>query len=153
MRSTLIRRTAAVVAGLAAALSGAAAASAATSQPASGGHGHQKGIQHVLLISVDGLHQQDLTWYVQNNPSSLLATLYRQGVEYSNAQTPFPSDRDVPILVVLPGLKNGRVIEAPVETIQIAPTILSLLGLSPKELQAVRIEGTKVLPSLGNNGH
>ena len=92
MHSTLIRRTLAVVAGLAAALSGAAVASAATSQPANGGHGHQKGIQHVLLISVDGLHQQDLTWYVQNNPSSLLAALYRQGVEYSNAQTPFPSD-------------------------------------------------------------
>jgi Type I phosphodiesterase / nucleotide pyrophosphatase len=92
MHSTVIRRTVAVVAGLAAALSGAAVASAATSQPANGGHGHQKGIQHVLLISVDGLHQQDLTWYVQNNPNSLLATLYRQGVEYSNAETPFPSD-------------------------------------------------------------
>jgi len=59
-----------------------------------------------------------------------------------------PGDRDVPILVVVPGLKNGRVIGAPVETTQIAPTILSLLGLNPKELQAVRIEGTKVLPSL-----
>ena len=92
MHSTLIRRTLAVVAGLAAALSGAAVAAAATSQPANGGHGHQKGIQHVLLISVDGLHQQDLTWYVQNNPNSLLATLSRQGVEYSNAETPFPSD-------------------------------------------------------------
>jgi hypothetical protein len=64
-----------------------------------------------------------------------------------------PQDRDVPILVVLPNLKNGRVIGAPVETTQIAPTILSLLGLNPKELQAVRIEGTKVLPSLGNNGN
>jgi hypothetical protein len=53
---------------------------------------------------------------------------------------------------VVPGLKNGRVIGAPVETTQIAPTILSLLGLNPKDLQAVRIEGTKVLPSLGNNG-
>ena len=64
-----------------------------------------------------------------------------------------PQDRDVPILVTLPGLKNGRVIGAPVETTQIAPTILSLLGLSPRELQAVQIEGTKVLPSVGNNGH
>jgi hypothetical protein len=63
-----------------------------------------------------------------------------------------PQDRDVPILVVVPGLKNGRVIGAPVETTQIAPTILSLLGLNPKALQAVRIEGTKVLPSLGGNG-
>src|SRR6516225_10348062 len=92
MRSTLIRRTLAVVAGLAAALSGAAVATAATVQPGAAGNGHTKSIQHVLLISVDGLHQQDLTWYVQNNPSSLLATLDRQGVEYSNAQTPFPSD-------------------------------------------------------------
>ena len=54
--------------------------------------GHSGGIRHVLLISVDGLHQQDLTWYVQNYPHSLLATLDRRGVEYSNAQTPFPSD-------------------------------------------------------------
>jgi len=58
-----------------------------------------------------------------------------------------PQDRDVPILVVLPGLKNGRTIGAPVETTQIAPTILSLLGLNPKELQAVRIEGTKSCPA------
>ena len=63
-----------------------------------------------------------------------------------------PQDRDVPILAVVPGLKHGRVIGAPVETTQIAPTILSLLGLNPKDLQAVRLEGTKVLPSLGNNG-
>jgi hypothetical protein len=80
------------VAGLAAALSGAAVASAATAQPGAVGNGNNKGVQHVLLISVDGLHQQDLTWYVQNYPKSLLATLDRQGVEYSNAQTPFPSD-------------------------------------------------------------
>jgi hypothetical protein len=81
-----------VVAGLAAALAGAAVASAATAHPSTSGNGHAQGIQHVLLISVDGMHQQDLTWYIQNYPSSLLASLYRQGVEYSNAQTPFPSD-------------------------------------------------------------
>lgn len=87
MHSRLVTRTMAVVAGLAAALWGAAVATAATVQPAAG-NGHHKGIQHVLLISVDGLHQQDLTWYVQNYPNSLLASLYRQGVEYSNARTP-----------------------------------------------------------------
>jgi hypothetical protein len=92
MHSRLIRRIIAVVVGLAAALWGAAVASAATTQPGNGGHGHHKGIQHVLLISVDGLHQQDLTWYVKNNPNSLLAALYGKGVEYRNAQTPFPSD-------------------------------------------------------------
>jgi Type I phosphodiesterase / nucleotide pyrophosphatase len=92
MHSRLIKRTIAVVGGLGVALWGAAVASAATTAPANGGHGNNKGVQHVLLISVDGMHQQDLTWYVNNNPNSVLATLYRQGVEYKNAETPFPSD-------------------------------------------------------------
>jgi predicted AlkP superfamily pyrophosphatase or phosphodiesterase len=59
-----------------------------------------------------------------------------------------PQDRDVPILVALPGLENGHGVSAPVETTQIAPTILRLLGLSPLGLQAVRIEHTAVLPGL-----
>ena len=90
MHSSLIRRTLAVVAGLGAALSGAAVASAATSQPANGHH--HEGIKHVLLISVDGLHQQDLAWYVHNFPNSVLASLDNGGLEYSDASTPFPSD-------------------------------------------------------------
>jgi predicted AlkP superfamily pyrophosphatase or phosphodiesterase len=65
-------------------------ASAATASPGKGQEA--SGIKHVLLISVDGLHQQDLAWYVKNNPASLLASLTRHGLEYSNAQTPFPSD-------------------------------------------------------------
>jgi hypothetical protein len=51
-------------------------------------------IQHVLLISVDGLHQSDLEWYVANHPSSELAQLVHQGAEFSNAQTSDPSDSD-----------------------------------------------------------
>ena len=47
-----------------------------------------------------------------------------------------PQDRNVPLVI------SG----ATVETTQIAPTILRLLGLSPRELQAVQIEGTKSLP-------
>ena len=35
-----------------------------------------------------------------------------------------------------------------VETTQVAPTILKLLGLSPRSLQAVRLERTQVLPGL-----
>ena len=87
-----IRRTAAVVVSAATVL-GTAAVASATDQPGqSGGGGHPSGIQHVLLISVDGLHQQDLAWYVKNNPQSTLASLDHQGVEYSKANTPFPSD-------------------------------------------------------------
>jgi hypothetical protein len=35
-----------------------------------------------------------------------------------------------------------------VETTQVAPTILKLLGLNPRDLQAVRLEGTRVLPGI-----
>jgi hypothetical protein len=49
-------------------------------------------VDHVLLISVDGLHQSDLAWYVKTYPSSTLAELMEEGVDYSNASTPFPSD-------------------------------------------------------------
>jgi Type I phosphodiesterase / nucleotide pyrophosphatase len=48
--------------------------------------------RHVLLLSVDGLHQSDLSWYVSHHPNSNLAALSRQGVDFTNARTPFPSD-------------------------------------------------------------
>jgi len=57
-----------------------------------------------------------------------------------------PADRAVPILVYAPGAVEPGVHGHPVETTQIAPTILSLLGLNPNALQAVQIEGTPVLP-------
>ena len=57
-------------------------------------------------------------------------------------------DRNVPILVVSPTRRHGATIGAPVETTQIAPTILTLLGLSPEQLQAVRIEHTRLLPGV-----
>lgn len=48
--------------------------------------------KHVLLISVDGLHQSDLAWYVRTHPDSALARLVKNGAEFTNAQTPVPSD-------------------------------------------------------------
>ena len=90
MRTRPIWRAAAAVASVTAALGGGTLAAAATGQPG-GGH-HPGGIKHVLLISVDGMHQQDLAWYVQAYPHSVLAALEHQGMEYSNARTPFPSD-------------------------------------------------------------
>ena len=49
-------------------------------------------ITHVLLISVDGLHQSDVRWYVSNHPHSELAKLVHGGAEYTQARTPIPSD-------------------------------------------------------------
>ncbi len=85
-----IRTAIALTASAAAVLAGTAFASAATGQPGHGGHGTD--VKHVLLISVDGLHQQDLAWYVHAYPDSVLAALDHRGLEYSNARTPFPSD-------------------------------------------------------------
>lgn len=59
-----------------------------------------------------------------------------------------PQDRDVPLVVAGLAGRNGHTVAAPVETTQIAPTILKLLGLDPGALQAVQIEHTKVLPSI-----
>jgi hypothetical protein len=87
MRMRPIGRTAVVAGTVAALVAGTALASA----PAAAGGGSGR-VKHVLLISVDGLHQQDLAWYVKTHPGSSLAALARRGVEYSNAETPFPSD-------------------------------------------------------------
>jgi len=50
--------------------------------------------------------------------------------------------------VDVPGLQHGQAVGSQVDTTQIAPTILRLLGLNPRALQAVRIEATKILPGL-----
>jgi arylsulfatase A-like enzyme len=60
-----------------------------------------------------------------------------------------PQDRDVPIVVSGVGVNaggGGKDVGTAVETTQIAPTILQLLGLDPNALQAVQIEGTAALP-------
>jgi ribosomal protein L27 len=54
------------------------------------------------------------------------------------------NETHVPLLVVHNSLPTGQN-RAPVTLTQIAPTILSLLGMDPNSLQAVQLEGTKVL--------
>lgn len=56
-------------------------------------------------------------------------------------------DTNVMLLVSNPSLK-ARTDTSFVETDQMAPTILRLLGLDPGALDAVRLEGTPVLPGL-----
>src|SRR5215469_3420540 len=94
MHSHFITRTIAVAAGLAAALGGAVDASAATAAPGITSAGNHHAIKHVLLISVDGMHQSALDWYVARHPQSELARLATGGTEYTRAQTPDPSDSD-----------------------------------------------------------
>lgn len=62
------------------------------------------------------------------------------------------NETHVPLLVVHSSLTPGQN-RAPVTTTQIAPTILSLLGLDPVALQAVQMEGITVLPGTGRNNN
>jgi hypothetical protein len=77
------------MAGLAGAGLIAATAGGIATSPAAAG---RNSTQHVLLISVDGLHQADLAWYVRNHSHSALASLVSDGVGFTHAQTPVISD-------------------------------------------------------------
>jgi arylsulfatase A-like enzyme len=76
------------------------------------------------------------------------------GVIYTGSQSKLSEhggfahdDTNVMLLVSNPDLES-RTVNSFVETAQVAPTILSILGLDPNSLQAVRAEGTPVLPGL-----
>ncbi len=59
-------------------------------------------------------------------------------------------DTNVIMLFSNPNL-TPRTVSAAAETTQVAPTILKLLGLDPKSLDAVRLEGTAVLSDVVSN--
>ena len=59
-------------------------------------------------------------------------------------------DTHVPILVSGPNAGNG-VNMSPVQTAQIAPTILRILGLNPSALRGVQLEGTRALSLEGGD--
>ncbi len=60
-------------------------------------------IDHVLLLSIDGLHAQDVARYVRLNPNSALAQLTNMGLTYTNASTSRPSDSFPGLLSMVTG--------------------------------------------------
>src|ERR1700736_4053558 len=60
-------------------------------------------IDHVLLISVDGLHALDVARYIESHPTSAMAELSKHGVTYSNARTPANSDSFPGLLALVTG--------------------------------------------------
>ena len=91
---------------LIAATTGALALSTAPAVLAAPAH-HPARTKHVLLLSVDGLHQSDLAYYIKHNPDSVLARLVADGTEYSHAQTTFPSDSFPGMVAQLTGAGPG----------------------------------------------
>jgi arylsulfatase A-like enzyme len=78
-----------------------------------------------------------------------LGTMYAPADEQGIASHGGFSDDDTHVALLLssPGLQP-RTIRTPVQTTQVAPTILQALGLDPGSLQAVQQEKTAVLPGL-----
>jgi len=75
-----------------------------------------------------------------------IGVVYTTGSKIAEHGGDNPADRDVPMLVYAPGTVAPSTNGSWVETTQVAPTVLHLLGLNPMDLKAVREEGTQVLP-------
>ncbi len=56
-------------------------------------------------------------------------------------------DTNVVLLVANPSV-TAATVSTPTATAQVAPTILTVLGLNPASLQGVQQEGTAILPGL-----
>jgi len=86
------------------------------------------------------------------HPGADLIGVVQHGVVYTSKTKKIaehggddPQDRDVPLVVSGARIRHDTQ-RGPVETTQIAPTILALLGLDPGALQAVATEHTATLP-------
>jgi hypothetical protein len=88
--------------------SAAVLVSAAVLAPGAASAHDRDASKHVLLISVDGLHQADLTWYVAQHPHSVLAGLVKDGIDYTSAQTTNPSDSFPGMIAQFTGATAGQ---------------------------------------------
>ncbi|HET7050938.1 MAG TPA: alkaline phosphatase family protein [Solirubrobacteraceae bacterium] len=148
-------------AALSAAVAAVAVLPAASSadHPRPGPRHHEGAVQHVLLISVDGLHQSDLDWYVANHPGSELAKLANGGAEYSNAHTSVPSDSDPGGTALMTGGDprttgiyydveyNHNLYEAGTTACQ-GPTGADVIYDSPDDLDSTRLDAGQGIPGL-----
>src|SRR5271165_6130341 len=57
-----------------------------------GGGGTPQQVEHVLVISVDGLHAVDAERFIETHPKSALAEIAGHAVRYTTAATSRPSD-------------------------------------------------------------
>ncbi|MDE2422442.1 MAG: alkaline phosphatase family protein [Gammaproteobacteria bacterium] len=82
---------------------------------------------------------------VQPNPGVIYTSSTKKDAEHGGNA---PDDSHVALLVSLQGLQ-AQTVTSSVVTTQVAPTILKSLKLDPTLLNAVKNEGTQVLPGLG----
>ena len=59
--------------------------------------------KHVLLISIDGLHEMDVANFIKANPESTMAKLAAHGTHFTNASSAKPSDSFPGLLALITG--------------------------------------------------
>jgi hypothetical protein len=121
---------------------------------------HGSSVSHVLLISVDGLHQSDLQWYVTHHPGSELAKLATGGAQYTSAHTPVPSDSDPGMTAQMTGGDprttgvfydveyNRALLEAGTTSCHGQPTGADVIYDSPDDIDITKLDAGQGLSGL-----
>lgn len=65
-------------------------------------------IEHVLMISIDGMHALDMKRFISEHPQSAMAQLARHGIQYTHARTVAPADSFPGLLALLTGGKPAE---------------------------------------------
>ena len=89
--------------------------------------------------------QEALKTWRKRNAAMILATQTIDDFASSDLLRTVVESCPTKLLLANPALASATV-TSPIETTQIAPTILKALGLDPHSLEAVRIEHTQALP-------
>jgi hypothetical protein len=95
------------------------------------------------LHDLYGANERTPDIIVQPAPGTMFSTSVKKVAEHGGASE---ADTHVALVVAGGGAAHGVTVGSPVQTRQIAPSILTFLGLNPGALQAVAIEGTTTLP-------
>jgi Type I phosphodiesterase / nucleotide pyrophosphatase len=88
-------------------------------------------VDHVLLVSVDGLHALDVARFVESHPHSALAALSDHGITYTNARTPANSDSFPGLLALVTGgspISHGVFYDVSYDRTLFDPTNLTCAG-------------------------
>ena len=88
-------------------------------------------VDHVLLVSVDGLHALDVARFVESHPRSALAALSAHGTTFTNAHTPANSDSFPGLLALVTGgspISHGVFYDVSYDRSLFDPTNVSCAG-------------------------
>ncbi len=59
--------------------------------------------QHAILISIDGMHAEDLETFIKHAPNSTLASWAKKGIRFDQAYTPAPADSFPGLIALITG--------------------------------------------------